>query len=240
MKGMRKWHLWVIGVVVAVAVIGTAAGVMAQTPVPGVTGSGQTFLERVAQKLGIDAGALREAVRSTANEDIDARVQSGALTQAQAAQLKQRLANAPDNVLVGPGLGRHGFGKHGGWMRGFDETALAQFLGISADQLRTELQADGATLASVAQAHGKSRDELKGFLTDQFKAELDQAVKDGAITQAQADSKLANLTANLDQMIDSAMPCGGGGHFRGPFWGGPPPAGSTSSSGAGTTPAGGA
>lgn len=239
MKGIRRWHLWVIGAVVTAAVIGTAAGVMAQTPVPGVTGTSPTFLERVAQKLGIDVGTLRDAVKSSANDVIDEKVQSGDLTQAQADQLKERVANAPDNAFGWPGFGPRGFGKHGGWMRGFDGAALAQFLGISTDQLQTELRADGATLASVAQAHGKSRDELKAFLTDQAKAALDQAVKNGALTQAQADSKLADLTANLDQIIDGTMPCGGG-HFRGPFWGGPPQAPATPSSGGSLTPPGGA
>ena len=38
---------------------------------------------------------------------------------------------------------------------------FADFLGITLDQLKAELQADGATIANVAEAHGKSRDQLK-------------------------------------------------------------------------------
>ena len=73
--------------------------------------------------------------------------------------------------------------------------------------------ADGATLATVAQAHGKSRDELKAFLTDDAKTHLAQEVTEGDITQAQADARLADLTANLDARIDATMPAfGGRGH----------------------------
>ena len=74
------WVLAVIGVVATVA-IGAATGVMAQTPVPGITGDGATFLDRVAEKLGISSDTLRDAVKSSANDEIDERVVNGELTQ---------------------------------------------------------------------------------------------------------------------------------------------------------------
>ncbi len=54
----------------------------------------------------------------------------------------------------------------GAFFGGVEESQLADFLGISQDQFRAELQADGATVATVAEAHGKSQDDLKAFLTD--------------------------------------------------------------------------
>ena len=101
------------------------------------------------------------------------------------------------------GRGGKGFGFGFGFgFFGADASKLADFLGISQDQLKTELRADNATLASVAQAHGKSRDDLKNFLTTQMKTRLGQAVTAGRLTQAQADQRLAAFTANLDKMID--------------------------------------
>lgn len=238
MKNRRRWWIAAAAAVALAVTVGTGAVVMAQTPVPGVSGAGSSFLERVAAKLGIDAGTLRNAVKTTADEDIDARVQSGELTQAQADQLRQQVESAPDDAFVGPGFGRHGRGMGTGM--GVDDQALAGFLGMTADQLRTELQASGATLASVAEAHGKSRDALKSFLTDQFKARLDQEVADGRHTQAEADARLAQFTANLDQFIDGSMPLGGRG-FGGPF-GQPPAAPSTTPGSSGSsslTPGGG-
>ena len=56
------------------------------------------------------------------------------------------------------------------------------------EQLREELSAEGATLATVAEAHGKSRDELKDVHRRQYRrARSTQAVADGNLTQEQAD-----------------------------------------------------
>ncbi len=207
MKRFRKWWIALAGAAV-LAIIGAGA-VMAQTPVPGTSTTGTSFLSRVAQKLGIDTPTLQNAVKSAKSDEIDARVASGDLTQAQADALKQRIANAPADAPFFGG----GFGGHGGHMGrgGFgDPSKLASFLGVTPEQLRTELDANGATLATVAQAHGKGRDELKAFLTDDAKTHLAQEVTDGRITQAQADARLAELTANLDARIDSTVPVGRG------------------------------
>ena len=236
MKMIRTWWvLAVIGVVATVA-IGAATGVMAQTPVPGITGDGATFLDRVAEKLGISSDTLRDAVKSSANDEIDERVVNGELTQEQADAMKERIANAPDEALGGFGRGM-GHGARFGFFGG-DE--LATFLGTTADELRTEMQGDGATLATIAEAHGKSRNELKAFLTEQFQAHVNEEVADGRHTQEEADQKLAGFTANLDAMIDGTMPQGGPGMHHGGFGGfdgvppsdGTTPESGTSSSGA--------
>ena len=160
----------VAAVAVAVSAVLVGAGVvMAQTPTPG-SGGGNTFLDRVAQKLGIESSKLQDAVTSAANDQIDQQVQNGNLTQQQAdAKLKQGIANGQGPVVQRPGAGR-GPGAKGAFGFGFglgqDETKLADFLGISTDQLKTELHAQGATLATVASNHGKTRDQLKTFISD--------------------------------------------------------------------------
>ena len=44
---------------------------------------------------------------------------------------------------------------------------LAGFLNVSTAQLQSEMSQKGATQASVAARHGKSRDQLKAFLIEQ-------------------------------------------------------------------------
>ena len=83
------------------------------------------------------------------------------------------------------------------------DPALAQFLNIPADQLQSELAADGATIGTVAQAHGKTRDDLKTFLLQQISANADQAVGDGRMTQDQADTLVQDSSARVDDIIDS-------------------------------------
>ncbi len=220
---MKKWVLAVVGVV-AVAAIGAGA-VMAQTP---GAGSGTSFLDRVAQKLGITTPKLQDAIKSARTDQIDEAVKNGQLTQQQADALKQKLNQMPNGGGFGPGFGRGhmggAFGKGGsfGLMGAADK--LAGFLGISQSQLMTELQANNATLATVAQAHGKSRDDLKKFITDTAKSTLDNAVKNGKLTQAQEDNALSQLNSHLDQLIDGqffghmgkGFPFGGRGRGNGP------------------------
>ncbi|TAK67425.1 MAG: hypothetical protein EPO22_02930 [Dehalococcoidia bacterium] len=218
---MKKWILAVVAVA-AIAVIGAGA-VMAQTP---GTGSGKTFLDRVAEKLGIDTPKLQNAIKDARTDQIDEAVQNGDLTQKQADALKQKLDQMPPDKgdfgfgfghMKGPGPLGKGFGFD---LNGAADK-LAGFLGISQDQLRTELSAGNASLASVAQAHGKSRDDLKTFIKDTAKSALDGAVKNGDLTQKQEDNALSTLDAHLDQLIDGKF-FGGmgkgfpfGGHGRG-------------------------
>jgi hypothetical protein len=84
---------------------------------------------------------------------------------------------------------------------GVEMKAVTDYIGITDQQLRTEMQ-PGKSLADVAVAHGKTCDGLKAALTAATKTRLDTAVKNGKLTQAQADAVLTKFNANLDQMVD--------------------------------------
>lgn len=229
----RRWMVG-IGATAAVAVLAAgalAAGAQQQD-------GGTTFLDRVAAKLGIDTPKLEQAIKDTRAEDIDQAVADGKLTQEQADELKQRLQDMP---LDGPGFGgRGGFGERGFGMKfeggpghfrfglfgpGLNmeeaQQKLADFLGITTDELKTEIQADGATLATVAEAHGKSRDDLKAFIRGEAQTALSQAVADGHLTQEQADTMLARLDEHIDEMIDHELFGGRGFRHGRPFPGAP-------------------
>ena len=61
--------------------------------------------------------------------------------------------------------------------------AAASYLGLTVDQLRTQLES-GKSLAQVAQAQGKSVSGLKAALIADAKSHLAEAVADGRLTQA--------------------------------------------------------
>lgn len=238
----RRWMLGIAATatVTALALGAIAAGAQTQE------GDGTSFLDRVAARLGIGSSELEQAIKDTRAGDIDQAVADGKLTQERADELKQRLDELP---LDGPGWGfGHGkgfgmelrggpdhdkFGLAGpGFAMGEAKQKLAGFLGITTDELRTELRADGATLATVAEAHGKSRDELKTFIREDAEARLTQAVTDAGLTQERADAVLARLDEHLDTMIDHGLPGGPGfRHFRGgtPAPGAPPEGGTEES-----------
>ena len=120
--------------------------------------------------------------------------------------------NAGFQTAIAEGTRPAGFGG-GGRVLG----TLATLLNIDQQQLRTELQADGATIASVAEAHGVDRATLRQDLIDAERQRLAGAVSGGQLAQSDADAQQAQFEANIDQLMDS----NGGGQFGGP--GGPPP-----------------
>ena len=80
--------------------------------------------------------------------------------------------------------------------------ALAGFLNVTSAQLQSELSQRGATQASIAARHGKSRDHLKAFLIEQTRKMTADAVAKGQMTQAQASQLVATYSADVDKVID--------------------------------------
>jgi len=83
-------------------------------------------------------------------------------------------------------------------------------------------------LAAVAKAQDKSVDGLKKAMLADAKTHLDQAVKDGMLTEAQAKEELGEMSSRIDALVN--------GTFRGPgerqefHWRGGPPGNDDSSS----------
>ena len=158
------------------------------------------YIERLARNLGITPDRLREGLKQTALQEVDAALAAGRITQQQADRAKERI-NADEFFPFGP----FRFGGPGmmGAKIGFGHASreeLAQFLGITPEQLRQELP--GKSLAQVAQAHGKTADQLKEFIISNAQQELAQAVAAGRITQQQADAALEALRNRVDDMIN--------------------------------------
>jgi hypothetical protein len=82
---------------------------------------------------------------------------------------------------------------------------IAEFVGLEPRELGRAL-GDGQTLAQIALAHGKSRDELKAFLLAEAKEYLDADVAAGRLTRARADDALQQLTDDLDAIVDRVGP----------------------------------
>ena len=214
-----------LGAAVAAAIL-VVAGV--RLAAAGEDGNPTTLLDRVAAKLGIETDRLEQAFRDARSDQIDERVQSGDLTQEEADRLKQRLDAMPLEDGFGPGS-QGGFGRgpgagmekiHGAFGLGLDlidaKAALADFLGIDEADLVGRL-ANGESLASIAEAQDKTRDELKSFLQSEATTRIDDAVAAGRITEDRAAELKANLSDRLDALIDGSIQ-----DFKGRFrFGGP-------------------
>ncbi len=64
--------------------------------------------------------------------------------------------------------------------------AWAAELNLSVDQINTRL-ANGETLSQIAASTGVTADQFRSLMTQVRSTAIDQAVKDGKLTQAQAD-----------------------------------------------------
>ncbi|SNT01614.1 hypothetical protein SAMN04488107_4655 [Geodermatophilus saharensis] len=120
-------------------------------------------------------------------------VDDGSLTQEQADEVATTLGEAD----LGPG------GGHGG--RGPDPATAAEALGTGEDDLRTALEADGATLAQVAEDQDVAVDTLVQALVAAEQERIAQAVTDGRLPQEEADERLADLEQRVTDRVESEI-----------------------------------
>ena len=204
----------VAGALTAGLIGGGAAGAILGTG--GVSGAqdGTTTTTAVAQQPngGGTADTQRTSPSDHFTQALAPLVEAGTITQAQADAVVKALADAgpPEGGRGGPG------GRHGG--PGLTEAATA--LGVTADELRTQLQS-GTTIAQVAQAKGVDVQTVIDAMVTGLKTHLAQEVASGEHTQAEADQKLADATQRITDMVNNGAPAGGPG---GPDGSGQPPA----------------
>jgi len=172
-------------------------------------------------------GRTREDLKTFFTEQQQAQlseaVATGNMTQEDADAMLEGLASQIDDVIdgnvpfgAGPGAGGVTPGGRGlGLLIGGHSEEFAEFLGIPLEQLESELSAEDATPAGVAEAHGRTREELKTFFTDQLQWQLIEAVAAGTMSQEDADSMMERFASSIDDMIDRSMPSGGPGTVPG-------------------------
>jgi hypothetical protein len=190
-------------VIVATAVVvGTGAAIAASgdsSPSP------KSFFDAVAKHLGVSSQKLEDATKAAAIDQVDAALAQGRITKAQADALKARIQSGDYPPFFGRGFGP-GFGHfhRGPPLFGERLSAAADYLGLTQAELRTKLSS-GRTLANIAKARGKSVDGLKQAILDDAKAKLDAAVKEGKLTQAEADEIYARMKSHVDDLVDHGI-----------------------------------
>jgi len=182
------------GVALATSQSGTAAG------------DQQTFLQDVAGRLGVSETKLSDALKAAEIDQVDAALQAGSITQAQADAMKKAIQSGSAPLPgVGAKLGPSPFIE-----------ASSSYLGLTASELQSDL-AGGKTLAEVATAAGKSVAGLKAAIEADARSHLEKDVSSGLITSAQEQDMLGQLEAHLDDIVNGTGPAGPGpGLFIGP------------------------
>ena len=191
-------------------------------------------IAEAARDLDVSPGKLREALSDARaaqlDRELDRAVKAGDLTRRQADEIKARHEHSGRVLGLGPGRGHGGPGRGHGFPGGgpgfpgrpplgggpLDDVAKA--LGISRAKLFSELRG-GKTLSEIAKARGKSLDEVKKDAAASAKERLDEAVKEGELTEKQAKAMLDHLEEHLDHLEEHLDHLGSARAF------GPPPGG---------------
>ena len=87
-----------------------------------------------------------------------------------------------------PPAGQGGYG----WMHDYVEQALAAKLGLTEEQVEDQLAA-GKPMYQIALDNGIKQEDLANFMSGVHKDAFAKAVKDGVLTQAQADRMLQRM-----------------------------------------------
>jgi hypothetical protein len=205
---MRRTQKIAVGMVAVLAIAG-AGGAVAATKLGTPEEERKAVVNDVAGQLGVTPERLTAAVKTALKNQVDRAVAAGHLTEAQGNELKERIDQNDLPLLLGPAPGFRGpgfgFRHHGpGPFHHGLETA-AKYLGMTEAALRAQLE-DGKTLAQVARSKGKSVSGLVNAIVAEKQARIQEDVKDGRLTQAQADDFVAGLKERVTDLINGRFP----------------------------------
>ena len=184
--------------------------------------AGVLKLTEAELKTQLDSGKSLATVAATQNVSIQSvidvivadkqayiaeEVASGEITQAQAdAKLAEVTAKVTEKVnSVRPA----GEGGKGGRGPAKSLTAVAGVLKLTEAELKTQLDS-GKSLAAVAATQNVSVQSVIDVIVADKQAYIAEEVTSGELTQAQADEKLAEVTARATDMVNGVRPVGMG------------------------------
>ena len=225
---LTRWKA-IGGAAAALAAVGGGAA-FAATQLDTPSARSQAIINDAAGQLGVQPDKLSSALEKALEDQLQADVTAGRLTQAQADAQKQRIESGNYPLLgtgggfgFGRGGGGGGFG-HGGFGGGgfglgagllADYNTAAAYLGLTPAQLRTDLMG-GKTLADIATAQGKTADGLVTTIVAAVEKQLDAAVTAKKLTSAQEQAIEKNLQQQITDLVNGKRSTAAPGMFGGP------------------------
>ena len=229
----RRFRLVMGTLALAAVVSGGAAYAASRDDSP--QAHSQAIVNDAAGTLGVDPTKLSAALKKALENDVDAQVTAGKLSQARADAIKKSIEDGTRPIFGGPGFGGRvfghgngGFGFGFGGERGFGHgrkpgfgfglkaamDEVATYLELTPAALRAQLES-GKSLSAVATAQGKTVEGLKAAITAATTKQLDAAVTAGRLTKDQETKILAEAASHLDDLINAVPGARGFGHRAG-------------------------
>jgi len=109
---------------------------------------------RVSEILGISQEDFSNAIKTASTEKVDEKLSAGEITEEQANEYKTKIAESEWGM---PFMGKH--------KKGFPAEALANFLGVDEQEIKTKIS-EGMSPAEIIEESGKSHDEFHQFMKE--------------------------------------------------------------------------
>lgn len=176
-------------------------------------------LDKAAFKEKIEAGATLAKIAE--EQGVSRYSLKSVMTEAFNKQLEERKQDFADNLdkLIDSDLqaDKHHAGKMRGLHMSRDLTAVADVIGLTADEVKEQLKA-GKSLADIAADKGVDVQKVIEAQEAAIVSAIDEAVKAGKLTQEQADKQLVNVADIAEKIVngkgfsEGRHPGGGKGH----------------------------
>jgi hypothetical protein len=173
---------------------------------------GKTTIADVAQAQNVDLATVTDAMEAVAKSEIQDLV-TKPFPQRPDFGGKHRGGRGFGPGMGGPGLGGGMAFGFVGELRGSID-ALAKSLGISTEDLMKDI-AGGQTIADIAKSKNVDVNTIIDSVVADATSKIDAAVKDGHLTQEQADKIESNLKDMVTKFVNDGFKFGGFG--RGKF-----------------------
>jgi|GEM_PF-6875998 len=170
---------------------------------------GDTLVD-IAADYDMDEDELLEQLEDLQSDAIDEAVDAGTLTEDQADELKDQLAERLEQIVESTNMGSQnnyvststGCGLYN---LSIDVlTDIADILDIDEQTIIDKLK-DGDTLVEIAADYDVSEDELLEQMEDLQSDDIDEAVDAGTLTEDQADTLKDQLADRLKQIINQTL-----------------------------------
>jgi DNA-binding CsgD family transcriptional regulator len=172
--------------------------------------SGKT-LAQIATAQSVSVQSVINVLVADMQAHIAEELASGEITQAQAttklASVTVKATERVNNLPPARGEGSRG-GPKG---PGKNVAAIASVLKLTEAELKTQVQS-GKTLAQIATAQSVSVQSVINVLVADMQAHIAEELASGEITQAQATTKLAGVTAKATEHVNNLPPARGQGN----------------------------
>jgi hypothetical protein len=162
----------------------------------------QQFLDRLAQNTGVSTSQLQDGMRQTASQYVDDALANNKITQQQADQAKQRIAQSNGLDAL-----RRIFNRVRGQrlLHVKVHDAIANALHMAPADLTAELKA-GKNYQDVITEHGQTVDQVVNSVIDQAKTRLDKAVANNRLSADRETQMLDTLRMRLTDAINNGAP----------------------------------